>query len=104
MTVGFEGQDAAGERERVVQIAKYQRWVLLALLANITLLGVFACIATGFVVLPDAALTPLRLIAFGVSLFMTFAAFMLAKQFYHVAIAVLFALLMWIPFISLIVL
>ena len=90
--------------EKILQVAKYQRWVLLALLANITLIGVFVSIATGFVVLPDAGLTPIRLIAFGVAIFMTFAAFMLAKQFFHVAIAVVCALLMWIPFVSLIVL
>jgi len=89
-------------RDKLRRVATYQRWVLIALLVNITISLISIAHAFDLFTLPYGLLRTLGLIRIPVCLFMTTAAFLLAKQFWHVGIAVLFALSMWIPFASLI--
>jgi hypothetical protein len=86
--------------QKARRIAQYQRWVLYALLANI-LLYIFALPNTGgrlFVGLIIAALFVL------IGIFAVFAVFKLAQELSGTAVAVICAILMFMPCISLITL
>jgi Mg2+/Co2+ transporter CorB len=97
-TTSYQAADPA--RQSVRLVAKYQRWVIFALLGNIVA-NILAFAAVG----QDL---PVRLIAIVLSLavavFAMVAIFLLAKQIIGTAVGVLCAILMTAPCISLIVL
>jgi hypothetical protein len=85
-------------RDKLKRIAKYQRWVLVSLLINVLFL-VYAFAR------PDGEIPlVLRFVILGAALFNVFSVFMLAKQFMNVALAVILALLQFIPLVALLVL
>ncbi len=88
------------DREKLRRVAKYQRWVLYALLANILL-------NIGALAIPrdNLAVTALvGLLAIFVVLVTVVSVFLLARELIHVVVAVLCAALMVIPCISLVTL
>ena len=101
------GENAPAEtplREQLRRVARFQRWVLLALLASILMFGFAVIIGTGVVQVPPTGRALFSAAYWGLSLFMLVAVFLLARQFLHPAVAVLCSLAMFIPFVSLIVL
>lgn len=88
------------DREKLRRVARYQRYVIFALLSNIILNIV--SLASGRVD-PSVRLALLGLIIV-VGLLTMFSTFMLGKEVVHVVIAVFCSLLMVIPCISLMVL
>jgi hypothetical protein len=91
-------------RGRLRRVATYQRWVLLALLANITIASVAIAAAFQLAEVPANVLHWLGMIRLPICLFMTIAAFLLAKELWNLAIGVLCGLSMWVPYASLLVL
>jgi hypothetical protein len=88
------------DREKLRRIARYQRWVLYALLANIILnISAVALRQQG-----PAVNLLIGLAVLAVVLVAIVAVFLLAKELFHVAIAVLCAMLMIVPCISLLTL
>ena len=87
-------------RDKLRRVAKYQRWVLFALLANISA-NVLSFATVGQEL-------PIRLVAIaiglGVALLAVASIFLLAKELINTGIAVLCGILMFIPCISLITL
>jgi hypothetical protein len=79
------------------RVAKYQRWVLLALLLNVVFVSITISNALELVTLPASISSSLEIIRFPVCVFMSIAIFLLAKQFWHVAIAAFCVALIWIP-------
>ena len=92
------------QHTKLLEVAKYQRWVLTALLANIVIIAFFAGVFVGAISVPSGVVWAVRIVSLLVAVFMSVAAYLLSKQFYHVVFAVICALLMWIPFVSLLVL
>ena len=88
------------DREKLRRVAKYQQWVLYALLANIAM-NIVSLAAR-------QADLPLRMgilvVALAVAVFAMVAIFLLANDLYNTGIGVLCALLMIVPCISLITL
>jgi hypothetical protein len=85
-------------RDKLKRIARYQRWVLVSLLINVLFL-VYAFTK------PDGEIPlVLRFVILGAALFNVFSVFMVAKQFMSVALAVILALLQFIPLVALLVL
>jgi hypothetical protein len=100
----FAGTSVAvdpADREKLRRVARYQQWVLYALLAQI-LLYVLVLFLQG-AALPDVAtliaLFFLPLVALSMA-----AVFLLAKELLHIVIAVLCTILMLVPCVSLLVL
>ena len=98
----FENKVPGGppNREKARKVAEYQRWVIYALLANILLY---------IVALPNARndlLTSFIIIAFFllIGFFAVFAVYMLAKEVSNPGVAVICAILMFMPCVSLITL
>jgi len=91
-------------RDKLRRVATYQRWVLLALLVNVVFGAIVISSAFQLISIPSSYLPVIRIARFPVCIFMTFSAFLLAKQFWHVVVAVVCGLMMWVPFASLIVL
>lgn len=90
-----------GNRDKLRRVAKYQQWVIYALLVYILLyIGVISIQAAGFEAL--GALAPLLVLP--VAIFAMVAIFLLAKELYNVGVAILCAALMIVPCISLITL
>ena len=90
------------EREKLRRMAKYQQWVLYALLATIVSnIVAFASQAAGF-----EAVSNLFVIFVGlpVVLFGMVAIFLLAREVYNVAVGIVCAILMIVPCISLLAL
>lgn len=96
--------DLAAAREPLRRVARYQRWVLLALLVNIVLTGLAVPSRLGAVALPPYLASILGWIQLPVGIGMTVAVVLLAKQFWHMALAVICGILVWIPFVSLLTL
>ena len=97
-TTSYQATDHVRQQARLV--AKYQRWVIFALLGNIVAnILAFATVRQAL---------PVRLIAIVLSLavvvFAMVAIFLLAKEIIGTAVGVLCAILMFVPFISLIML
>ena len=92
---------AAGDRDKLRRVAKYQRRVLFALLANILLYGIFLFLR-GMGLEGVAGLVALGLL--GIALFAMVAVFLLATEVYNVVVAIIFAPVMLIPCISLLAL
>lgn len=88
------------EREKLYRVAKYQRWVIYALLANIAvnILG-FALMGQGLAVAMAVVALSLAVVAFAI-----ISVFLLAKEVINVGVAVLCALMMIVPCVSLLVL
>ena len=97
-STGYQNVDSG--REPIRRVAKFQRYVIFALLANI--LANIITFATRGQDLP-ARLVVIALYA-GVAVFAMVAIFLLAKEVFNTGVGVLCAILMIVPFISLIVL
>lgn len=92
----------AGDRDKLRRVARYQQWVLYALLANI-LVNVIALAGRGSGFENTAGLITIVL-GLPVILFAMAAIFLLAKELYNAVIGVLCAVLMIVPCIALITL
>ena len=97
-STGYQYVDSG--REPIRRVAKFQRYVIFALLANI--LANIITFATRGQDLP-ARFVVIALYA-GVAVFAMVAIFLLAKEVFNTGVGVLCAILMIVPFISLIVL
>jgi hypothetical protein len=91
-------------REKLFRVAKYQRWVLLSVLANIVVFATSILNSFEVISLPSSTRLILGIALIAIATLMILSAFMLANQFYRDATSILCALLMWVPFVSLIVL
>jgi hypothetical protein len=83
------------------RVAKYQRWVLFALLANIIVSVLFL---TGVIGEDHPLELPVSIFSYLVALFSLSAIFMLARELLSTGLAVACAVLYIIPFVGLIVL
>ena len=97
----LDGAAAADPWDKLRRIAKYQRWVLVSLL--ISILSLLLLLLTG-AQLSTLQILILRFMQLGAQLFCLVSVFLLAKQFMHIAVAVIVAILQFIPLISLVVL
>ena len=88
-------------REKLRRVAKYQQWVIYALLVNIVI-NVVAMVARNQDNL--AVSLGVGVAALAIAVFAMVAIFLLAKELYNVGLAVLCAILMIVPCISLITL
>ncbi len=88
------------DREKLRRVAKYQQWVIYALLAMIVLYIAFGIARESSI----AVSGPIAIVYMGTWVFSMVAIFLLAKELHHVAIAVLLAVLMIVPCISLLTL
>lgn len=86
--------------DNLFRIAKYQRWVILALIVNICL-TIFIFSNLGKPVLVSPAM---RLIDLASAILMIGSVFMLAKEFTNVILAAFSAITMIVPILSLIIL
>jgi hypothetical protein len=75
-------------KERLRRTAKYQRWILLALHANLTIVGIWLVNAFELAAIPPVVLKALGIVKLPICLFMTVAIVLLAKQFWHVVVVV----------------
>lgn len=87
-------------REKVIEVAKYQRWVIFAVLANICLYVLILAMQGR----PFPANLIVPAVALPVVIFMIAAIFMLTRRLINTGVAVLFSVLMFVPCVSLIVL
>jgi hypothetical protein len=93
---------AESDRESLRTVARYQQWVLYALLCNIVAnVAIIGAAAGGFQATSNllSVVIGLPVIVFGMV-----AIFLLARELYHWAVGVLCALLMVVPCISLLTL
>ena len=88
------------DREKVIRVAKFQRWVILAVLANIGLY--ILVLVMGRQPFPVSLVVPA--VALPVVVFMIASIFMLTQQLKNAGLAVLCSVLMFVPCVSLIVL
>lgn len=88
------------QREKLIRVARYQRWVIYALLANIVLNITIMSLARQGVMVQVLGLA----VALGVVAFAILSIFLLQKEVSNVGVAILCAILMFIPCISLITL
>lgn len=91
-------------REKLRRTARYQRWVLLALLADIGISGIVLAHEFEWLTIPSGVPTVLGIMSLAMFLFMTVAIVLMSKQFWHIAVVVICGLLMWVPGVSLITL
>ena len=86
-------------------VAKYQRWVILSLLAGV-LLGAVSLILVFELIGPPTELwqSVIYLISIPVNTVMIVSAFMLSKQFYGDVASIIYAISMSIPFVALLML
>jgi hypothetical protein len=90
----------AGDRARLRRVARYQKWVLYALLANIIYnIVAYATQGQGLLVSLAVLVGAIAVIAFAMT-----AVFLLANELYSPAIGIVCAIVMIIPCISLITL
>jgi hypothetical protein len=89
-----------GDRERLRRIARYQRWVMLALVSNI---AVYVLAVSTQKLGPIVALVVL-LAALAVVVFTMTSTFLLGMESFGTGLAVLFTVLMCVPCVSLIML
>lgn len=91
-------------RSKLRSVAKFQRYVILALLGNITIAIISFLIMIQAISPSEIGVTVFRLAALAITIFMIYSVVMLARQFSNIAIAILSGLAMFLPLISLIVL
>ena len=91
-------------RDQLRRVATYQRYVLVALLVNIVFVTFDVACGMGLISIPSNYWPAIRVAHFPVCIFMTACAVVLAKQFWHIGIAILFGVMMWIPVASLVAL
>lgn len=91
-------------RSKLFRVAKYQRWVLLSVLANVVALTVLMLSFFQVISMPPSAHVMFGYAGLAITTLMIVSAFQLSNQFYRDAIAVICALAMWLPGVSLIVL
>jgi hypothetical protein len=91
-------------RAQVVRVAKYQRWVLLSLLANIVVLILTMLISFEVLQVSDAARAAFGYVCMAIATLMIISAFQLSNQFFGDLASIVCALLMWLPGVSLIAL
>lgn len=84
-------------KERLRRTARYQRWVLLALLANILTVVVVLAGVFELAKIPSAVIRILGIVRLPICIFMTLAIVLLAKQFWSFVVVVICGLLMWVP-------
>ena len=87
-------------KDRLRRVAKYQRAVILAIVANLVL-NIVAMASREF---PPAALLMLLFLMLCIVAIMIASVFFLSRELYSIGIAVFCALLMFIPCVSLITL
>jgi len=90
------------DREKLRRVARYQQWVLYALLANI--LNTVLLFANALAVKSEIMATFWSLLALVIAVAAMVAIFLLAKEVYNVVVGVLCAILMVFPCISLLTL
>jgi hypothetical protein len=95
---------ATAPRDKRRTVAKYQRWVLVSLLASIFVVILLFAQAFKLFSIPDNARWLLLVVNWGLTIFMLISIVLLARQFYGVFATVLFAFAMFLPLISLIAL
>jgi hypothetical protein len=88
------------DREKMRRVAKYQQWVLYALLANIVL-NIMAMSTRGVDPAVGLALAALALVVVAITMF---AVFRLTNELYNMVAAVCCAILMIVPCVSLLTL
>lgn len=91
-------------RNQLRRVAVYQRCVLVALLVNVVFAAFDVASGSDLISIPSNYLPAIRIARFPVCIFMTVCAVLLAKQFWHIVIAILCGVMMWVPFASLVVL
>ena len=74
------------------------------MLANVTLSVIVLANVFELATIPYPVLRVIGFVRLPICLFMTVAIFLLAKQFFHIAVVIVCGLLMWVPFVSLITL
>ena len=87
-------------RGKLHRVAKYQRWFLLALLFNVVIAAVSIASVFQVISIAPSVLRTLGIVRFPVCIFMSIATFLLAKQFWHVSIAMIWVAMTWIPIFS----
>jgi len=99
--VGQASEAGPADREYLRRVARRQRWVLYALLAQIAAYAlVIFLLAAGFPGLAQG----ISYLSLLVALFGMIAVFFLAKEFMHIVVAVICTVLMLLPCISLLTL
>jgi hypothetical protein len=91
-------------RGKLFQVAKYQRWVMQCVLANILSLVVSVLSFSQVIVIPPRVHPVFGFVLIVIASLMIISAFQLANQFYSDLISIICALAMWVPGLSLIVL
>jgi hypothetical protein len=94
----------APQPDKVRAVAKYQRWVILALLLNIAIIILSLVMVIGRYELPASFVLILRVILIAVAVFQVTSVVLLAKQFSHIVLAILAGIVTFLPYISLLVL
>jgi uncharacterized protein involved in cysteine biosynthesis len=89
--------------EKLREVAKYQRWVILSLLLNIAAMILFFVLGPRIDQLPSGNII-LRSVMLANVAFQVASIVMLARQFSNVFVAFLVALAMFVPLVSLLVL
>jgi hypothetical protein len=92
--------DRYGDREKLRRVAKYQKWVIYALLVSIVM-NIIAMSARQAGIAVNLAVLAAALVVAGLSMA---AIFLLANELHNAGIGVLCAILMLIPCVSLITL
>jgi Fe2+ transport system protein B len=96
----FTTQPGGQERDKLRRVAKYQRWVLIALLANIVT-NIFVFALGGQALAVQLAIGG---VSFAVVLFGSVSIFLLGKELINPVVAGICAVLIFVPCISLLVL
>ena len=94
----------AETRDQLRLVARYQRWVLLSLLAAILLTAIFAINFSGVLVIPVELFWIARVVHWCLCICMSVSVVLLSRQIYNLAIAIICGVAMFIPVISLLVL
>jgi hypothetical protein len=94
----------AESREKLSLVAKYQRWVLFSLLASVGIVCIILAQAFGMIAIPESGTWFLLIANWCVSIFSVVAIILLARQFMSGVMTIVFAILMFVPFVSLIAL
>jgi hypothetical protein len=92
------------EGSKLRDVAKYQRAVLLSLLANVAIIVIAMLRVFRVIHMSPTMASAFGITAVVITLFIMGSMFMLSKQFTNVVMAGIIALLMFVPYLSLILL